>query len=157
MDGVAGYILNIIAAVIVCTVAKHLIGDKNPSGKLIKVICGVFIAVTMIAPVVDFRIDRYIDNVEQYISEATACADTGNQIAEKEMTDIIKQKMEAYILDEADRLSVKLSADISLSQDGSMLPEKVVINGAVSPYNQKVLSEYIEERLGICRENQIWT
>lgn len=157
MDDVAGYLLSITAAVIVCAIAKHLIGEKNTSGKLVKVICGVFIAVTIIAPIVDFRIDKYIENVEQYLSDGTACADMGTQMAETEMADIIKQQMEAYILDEADRLSVKLTADIRLSEDGSMLPEEVVINGAVSPYNQKVLSEYIEERLGISRENQTWT
>lgn len=157
MDGVAEYLLSITTAVIVCAIAKHLIGQKNPSGKLVKVICGVFIAVTIISPIVDFRIDKYTDNVEQYLSDGTACVDMGTEMAKTEMADIIKKQMEAYILDEADRLSVKISADICLSMDDSIQPEKVVINGAVSPYNQKVLSEYIEDRLGISRENQTWT
>ena len=157
MGAITEYLISITAAVLVCAAAKYLMGDKTPIGKLVKVICGVFTAITVISPLTDFKIQDITDKIESYISYGDGYVLAGTEYAEKTMEEIIKQQIETYILDEADKLSADIQASVTLCLDRSYMPHSVKLSGAVSPYQKKLLSEYMEDTLGIAKENQQWT
>ncbi len=157
MEDVTGYLLSITAAAIVCGVIRFLIGKDRPGGKIVHMICGVFMAVTVLSPVMDFRMEDLVAHVESYIQDGNIYVQEGVRKSETEMSQIIKQQLEAYILDEALRLSLDVTAEVTLQDDSSFLPERVYLTGDASPYGKQSLSAYMETTLGIARENQVWT
>ena len=64
MQGIREYLLSITSAAIICAVAKHIIGEKGRSSKIIYVVTGLFMAITLISPVLNFR----MENIERYFA-----------------------------------------------------------------------------------------
>ena len=78
-------------------------------------------------------------------------------MAYQAMTELIKEKSQAYILDKAAELDASITADVTISEEELPKPLSVVISGQVSPYNRKRLESILETDLGIAKENQVWT
>jgi len=72
--------------------------------------------------------------------------------------EIIEERTEAYILDKAEKLGAAITPSVTAAygEDGVCRPDRAVILGTCSPLVQQVLSEYMDEELGIPPENQIW-
>ena len=135
---------------------RQITGDKSALGKILKIITGVFMIVTVISPLLQFRIqdiDRFIQNFQLSSQYAV---DQGAHMATEEISQIIKQQTEAYILDEASKMGMEMSVEVKLSDSKPPQPCFVTLQGAVSPYQKKHLSQHITEYLGISQENQQW-
>lgn len=156
MIGIREYLLTVTAAAIVCSVAKHLAGDKSTAGKITKVISGVFLTVTIISPIKEFQITDFKSILDDYRITASDTAQSGADMAAAAMGDIIKEKTEAYILEEAKRMDIEISVEVKLCDSDPPEPDQVIITGIVSPYKKNVLSQYISDNLGISREKQKW-
>ena len=65
------------------------------------------------------------------------------------MTEIIKQRTQAYILDKAQALNTVLEVEVTLSDDDIPVPLKVRLKGKISPYAKGRLQATIAEDLGI--------
>lgn len=156
MSGISTYLLSITAAAIMCAVIRQIAGHKSTTEKIIKIITGVFMSVTLVAPLIDFNIGE----VEEYFSEfktiSADAAEAGTEIANKEIAEIIKQQTEAYILDEAQRLGLEIDVEVKLSESKPAVPSFVVLKGTVSPYQKHNLGQHISDYLGISQENQQW-
>ena len=70
--------------------------------------------------------------------------------------EIIKARTQAYILDKARSLDVALTVEVFLDDATIPAPCGVRIEGAISPYAKKVLSQMMKDDLGIPPEEQIW-
>lgn len=156
MGTIREYLLSITAAAIICAVVRQMFGKDRPIGKLIKIISGLFMVVTVLSPLLEFRLDDWIGQTEDLVVQGDPYVEEGVSHAESAMSDIIKQQLEEYILDEAERLCVKIRAEVTLRDDGTFTPEGVVLKGEISPYSKQALSEYIVQTLGITEENQKW-
>ena len=77
-------------------------------------------------------------------------------MAEKELHRSIKQELEAYILDKAAALDLKIRVNVKLDDHPLPGPESVVIEGTVPPYQKQVLEDILQSELGISKENQQW-
>ena len=69
--------------------------------------------------------------------------------------DIIKARIQAYILDKADSFGTQLDVEVILDQDN--IPTSVELRGNISPYAKAQLTGIITENLGIPKEYQLWT
>lgn len=156
MQGLREYLLSVTAAAFLCAIAKHIVGEKGSAGKLIPVITGLFLCITVISPVIHIRLGDIEEYFDDFNLEAGAYSSDGHEIAHEEMKKIIKEQTEAYILDEAERLGTQITVDIQLSDDDSLIPCAVQIQGSTSPYQKQRMSKYISDYLGIPQENQIW-
>lgn len=151
------YVISIIASAIVCAVAIGLLGGKTASGKIVKLLCGILMAVTIISSVakISFR------NITNYFNGLTADAEhyvTEGKVAGQESTErIIKAQTEAYILDKANRMGLEVTVEVELDAGNHSIPCKVKLTGDVPPYAKTVLCAYIADNLGIVKENQQWT
>ncbi len=156
MQGIREYLLSITAAAIICAVAKHIVGEKGSGSKIIYVVTGLFMAITLISPIVNIRIGNIERYFEDFYLDANDITDFGSQMANDALADIIKQQTEAYILDEAVRLGVKMDVEVKLSDSSPPQPYQVVIEGSVSPYQRQSIIRYIVQHIGIPQEQQIW-
>lgn len=149
------YILSIIVTAILCAMIKGLIGEKSTTSKIVNMLCGILMAVTLIAPLKDIK----FYNIPSYINSLTVDADKyiqeGSSKAEKSVLVIITEQTEAYILDKADRMGLDISVEVELN-DNSNVPDRVTVTGKLSPYAKEVFSNFLQDELGIAKEKQQW-
>ena len=150
------YILSIIIAAIICAIAGSLLDESSSAGKILKIITGVFMCVTVLAPIskISFsNISYYFDNV---LEDSELHVGEGKIAAQNSISGIIKAQAEAYILDKANSMGLDLSVEVELDDNNYSVPCGITIDGAVSPYIKEIMSDYIEETLGVTREKQRW-
>lgn len=157
MDEIRAYLLRITAAALLCGILTKILGKKGMLTTTVKLITGVFMALTVVGPLVSIRLDTLDEFTEGISYDASAAVAEGEISAMETMSEIIKQQIQAYILDKAETLGAQLSVEVILSEDTPPVPCVVRITGKISPYGKNVLSAYINDDLGIGVEDQIWT
>lgn len=157
MDGVRGYVLRIVIAAIICAVVKSLLNEKTAIGQIANLLCGILMAITIIAPLVNIS----FRNITGYLDDISISADTyiedGKTFAQDSMSAIIITNTKAYILDKAKSMGLQIEVEVELDAINNTVPCGITIHGAVSPYAREVMCAYIEETLGIAKEYQKWT
>ena len=156
MDQIRQYLLSILSAAIICSIVVKLTEKQNITSKIIKLIAGIFLSVTMVSPLVKLQIGEmstYLDSLKTSADEIIA---SGQNAALKETVEIILQETESYILDKAVSYGAEVRVCAEISDPDTMKPESVTIQGSISPYAKQRLQQTIAEDLGIPKENQIW-
>lgn len=152
MEQIREYLISVTAAAIVCAIAGKLV-RKGSIEAIIKLLTGIFMTLTVLLPIVPFRVGDLELSLEQFRYEAQDVASEGKLLAQEAMEKIISQQVTTYILDKAGSLGVELCVEVELT-DG--IPSAVTLEGDVSPYTKGVLREYIRDTLGIRVEDQTW-
>ncbi len=150
------YITGIIAVAIISAVAIGLVNKDTANGKLIKLLCGVLMCITVISPVVNISFRQITGYLQDISVGAESYSQEGEQIAKDRMKAIIKSKTEAYILDKANLMGLRIAVEVELNDSNNSVPSNVTIQGDISPYAKEILSSYIESNLAIPKENQKW-
>lgn len=154
MESIRQYILSVVAAGLLCAIAKGLLPEKGLVAALLNLVCGVFLTVVLLSPVKKLEISDFSQLWTGLSDAGSSFSREGEELAEEAMTEIIKSRAEAYILDKAQTLREDIHVEIGL--DESLSPARAEITGTVSPYGRSVLSAYMEDTLGIAKENQTW-
>ena len=149
------YLRSITGASLICAIAMK-IPIKGASASILRMICGIFMALTLLSPISAIKINKIDPVVDVIWSEAENAASEGENIAQDAMAQLIKNRCEAYILDKAADLGVSLDVRVSLTSQQLPVPQRVVLTGAVSPYQKSVITEYLKEQLGIDGEEIQW-
>ena len=155
MEGIREYLLGVIAAAILCSVISQFAAKDGLLSAGIKLICGVFMVVALVSPIIKIRIDptRIFSDVSL---EANGITETAANASRESVSAIIKEQTQAYILDKANSQGANLSVEVMLSDEEIPKPIRVKITGNVSPYSKRILTQTIENDLGIAAEAQIW-
>ena len=157
MDGIRAYILSVTAAGIICGIVNALLGEKGTYSGSGKMLAGIFMAVVVVRPLAHIQISNLDDFLGSLTQDADAVTASGKNLAQEEIADIIKEEVEAYILDKAASQHVELSVEVMVELGDVPELSSVRLSGNVSPYAKQQLTQLIEEDLGIAKENQIWT
>ena len=156
MRGMGEYLLTVTTAAIICSIVKQIVGEKSTTGKITKVVSGIFMTLTLVSPFMDFQISEIGRYMEDFRLDATAIAQTGAETANTAIGNIIKAKTESYILEEAKKMELDISVEVKLCDSDPPAPEQVIITGTASPYKKNLLRQFIVQNLGISREKQQW-
>ena len=156
MDGIRQYIFTVIAAALLCGVLSSIF-HQGKSKDLLRILCGIFLAFTVFKPITGVDLSDILEESLIFESDAEQTAALGENMAYQAMTELIKEKSQAYILDKAAELDASITAEVTVSEEETPKPLSVVISGQVSPYNRKKLESILETDLGIAKENQVWT
>ena len=150
------YILGIMVTGIVCSIVGSLVSNKTAAGQLLRLLTGILMVITIASPVVNISFTHINDYLDGLSSQGDYYADSGKKVAEESMSAIIKEQIEAYILDKADRMELDIAVEVALDERNNSVPCGVTITGSLSPYAKGILGSYIEEKLGIAKEHQRW-
>lgn len=156
MEALRQYLLSVTSAALLCGILNALIGKKGTIAAVSKLLCGIFLTVTLIKPLLNISVDNLMGTWDGYSLQAQAAVNKGEEISSDAVCQIIKQQAEAYILDKADSLGVSVTVEIKLSDDPLPVPESVTIYGNVAPYQRRQLCEILEKDLDISGEHQLW-
>lgn len=154
MDGMKSYLISVCCAAVLCGILKQIVGSSKMSSGMIRVLSGLFIAICIVSPWKNFR----IDDLTQYNPLITAQGDvyavTGYEITQKKIDKLIIQSTEAYILEKANQLHAQVEVSVNLSEDS--IPVSVQITGQLSQEAKEELSAFLLNNIGIQKEMQIW-
>lgn len=153
MDALRGYLLSVIAAALICGCVSSLVGNKGSISNISKLLCGLFLAITVIKPITDVRIEDMKTFTASIEADADTAVASGENIATEEMKRIIKDEVEAYIINKAKQLQTDLEVEVVL--DG-IVPATVRVSGDFSPYVKSSIANSIARDLDIPQEEQIW-
>lgn len=149
---VSEYLLSVTCAAFICAILRSVGGEKGQ----IKLLCGIFLALSVVRPLIQIRLDSFLPLYDEINAEAAFAVSAGEEYSTDAMADIISSRMEAYILDKASGYGAHLTVEIFTAGEGIPVPASVRIRGHVSPYVKKQLQEIIQQELGICLEDQLW-
>ena len=150
MNGLTQYILTVVTAAMLVGILQSLAGEGT-MGTLTKLLGGVFLALTMLSPVLRLEIPDPAEWFSDMVFDGEAMAAEGTALAADAKEDIIRSQVEAYILDKA---GVDLAVSVALDDEG--IPCGVALTGEVSPQTKAQLSRMLADDLGLGEEVQQW-
>ena len=152
----SNYIIAVVAAAIICSTVRVLVGNKSAPAAIVKLITGLLLTVTMITPLTNIKFSDISNYIDDFSLESDAVVDVGSSYAAEKTAAIIKARTEAYILDKAQVLGANVVTHVILSNDPPYKPCSVTMTGNVSPYAKQRLMAFITQDLGISEVDQIW-
>lgn len=154
MEGIREYFLHVITGAMICSLVMSL-PRTGSAGELIRLLCGVFMAVTILAPMKNMDL-QLTESILPDLQQAKAQAAEGKNMAREAREDIIKSSLEAYVLDKAAQLGEDIAVEITLSQEELPVPEEAELRGHVSLDSREKLKQILRDDLGIGEEDQHW-
>ena len=153
MGSIRTYLLSMLSAALLCAVLTALTGKKGTVSKFMQLLCGLFIAICALGPLMQLRLDHYRLYIAELNTQADAIAAEGSEMASSAMQELIIRDTAACILEKAASMGVELEIAVELND---IVPTSVVLKGAASPAVKTRLTSWIEDNLGIPAEAQKW-
>ena len=155
MGVIREYLLSVTGASALCGIVSAVTGKNTYSG-IIRLICGAFLLFTVTAPLVRAEFTALPIPGEELVKEAENAVLKGVDYAAQARARIIKEELEAYIMDKASGLDAQINPQITLTDDTPPIPAKVTIIGTWTPAAKSQLERILTQDLGIAKEQQIW-
>lgn len=156
MQQLKEYVISVVAAAVIVGIITGLLHKKDMSAILIRMIGGLFLAFTVIRPVVAMDIADIGSYIAAFSESGADAVQEGEKLADDAYRMYIKSKTEAYILDKAAAFGGQLEVEVTLDEEDIPVPVSIRIEGNVSPYAKASLREMMVHDLGILEENQLW-
>lgn len=156
MESVREYLVSVTCAAVLCGILCTMVDEKQTGGALVKLLCGIFLSLTLIMPLSRISLAELDLSSWQITREGEEASAEGLEYARQAKSEIIKTKTEAYILDKARQYDLELTVEVEVSDGEIPMPEAVVLRGRISPYARVQLQHLMETELGIPKENQRW-
>ena len=156
MDGIREYLVQVTAAALVCGIVNTIVGKKGSVAATVRVMTVILMTVTMASPLVRLRVSGISDFFRDIRFDSEVYSQQGSDASKDAVSDIIKERAEAYILDKAASVGADIRVELELSEDALPVPVSVTLSGAVSPAGRRRLQEMIRDDLGIPLEAQKW-
>lgn len=150
------YLLSVVGAALLCGIVTNLLGEKGAMGAAVKLLAGIYMTLTIIAPWGDLRLDELSQLKDHITADGERITLSGQNAARDAMAESIIANTRTYILDKAETFGAELTVEVMLDDSTIPVPCGVRIRGSISPYNREKLSSIIQRDLGIPTEAQIW-
>ena len=154
MGMLKGYLLQLTCCGILCSILLSLLREGSTKS-ILQLAAGVLLTVTAIAPFRTWEISDPLELPGLYLQEGYEVAASGEDYAMDARTQIIKEELEAYILNKANDMGCSIGVQVHMTREG--YPDSVTIIGEVDAQAQKQLEKVLEEDLGISKEQQAWS
>lgn len=147
--------LSVICAALVCGILTDM-SAKTSFEKLIRLLCSVFLAVTVVYPLIRYRFPGWNADMSIFQPGDKDAVAQGEKIYFQSIASIIRTETEAYILKEAKSIGADLTVAVELDAGNPPAPESVTIRGNFEASVETTLSQLIADELGIPKEHQTW-
>lgn len=152
LNAIADYVLRLICGSTLCA----LILSVSGSGKLLKSLCGLYLAFLAISPL------RTLDPEELFLPdpwfsmEAQRLAWQGQLQSRETFCEIISGEYRAYILSRAAELSLTPEVTVQVDSETGLITH-VQLTAQATPYEKNVLTDLIRQNLGVERSSIHWS
>lgn len=155
MEDIGLYIFRICCCALIVG-ALQAVSGTGTNGSIKKLIGGLFMAFVVISPLRQIELGELWRIPEDHYRQGQAISEQAQSDTVDAISDIIIQRTQAYILDEAKSLDAMIEVTAIALDPETLEPLHVELTGKISPHDRAVLSESIESNLGIAKEEQVW-
>lgn len=156
MEHIREYLISVTAAALLCGMIQTITGEKSSSAGIVRLVCGIFLALTVIRPVAQIQLREFSLTTSEIMEQAQLAAGEGEDYAKRALSRHITEQTEAYILDKAKIYGAEISVEVTVETVDQPVPAAVTITGKYSPYARTQLSALIASELNIREEDQTW-
>ena len=156
MDSIKQYVITITAAAILCMLVNAIFPAKNAYGGILKLFCGVVFTIILVSPVNNFCFADYNWFWESIFTEANIATEEGVAAFNGLLSDSIKDKTTAYILDKANEYDMDLNIQVELEDSSPPVPENIIISGNSTPLQREQFRLELSNELGLPKERILW-
>lgn len=153
MNGVASYILTVVTAAMVAAILRKMAAE-GAAGALIRMLSGIFLALTIISPLLKLELPDSAGWILSYTEEADAAAAVGVEMEMEARRSFITAQTRAYILDKAAAIGV--SPTVTVELDAELIPVRVTLEAQAARHVKDQLTRSIMESLDLGEEGVIW-
>lgn len=157
MQGIREYLIGVIAVAFLCGIVSALTDSKSSVGHALRLLSGLLMLLAVVHPWANLSFDGLQKWPDSLVADGTEHTLSGQLMADEAYRASIMQQTRAYILEEAGMLGCTLSVEVELSDDNIPVPKRIRISGDVSPYAKQSLTTLLTQKLGIDREDLLWT
>ena len=157
MEAIREYLIGVIAAALLCGIVSSLIPEKSTVGSAVKLTAGFLMLLAVLRPWTSIRPEGLFRWAEDISADCSGIVAEGEAMGMESYRESIIRQLEAYILKEAEAYDCHLDVEISLSTDAIPVPSEIRFFGEVSPFARQALKHSLSEKLGLSREDLIWT
>ena len=143
----------VVCGVVLCGIALSLFPEGRMKSML-HMACGLFLTVLLLTAISGVKLPEFEEFGGEFYEQAQAAAAAGEDYTRQQYRELIKQRLEAYILDIAHRKDCVLTVHVEVDGDGR--PVSAVLQGNIPEEKRRELEEVIAEELGIAKEDQQW-
>lgn len=118
--------------------------------------CGLFLSFVILSPLKELEFDHFVELSLSLHEEGERISEAAVLDVSQEIAAVIIEKVESYILVEADAVGAVVRVESVELDEQTMEPVAITLSGDISPYKRKLLTRELEEKLGIGKERQIW-
>ena len=147
-----------LAAAGLFTGAVLALAPQGRSGKVLRLVCALLLLAVLLSPLWRLDYDAYAEELSRQRFLGLDLSAKGEAESLRLLGSVIQQRTEAYILDQAAALGIRVSrAEVTLAS-GEEIPyprsAEVWLEG--EPAGKEALKEILEGELGIPPRRQIW-
>jgi stage III sporulation protein AF len=155
-EAIRSYLLSVVAVSMLCAVLLAVL-PNHPVRRVCVLVCGLLLMLVCVAPIKEVS----LTDLAQLIARNTMQEEfdtTGVSMQSRELVaTLIKQKVEAYILDKAAAMGVDIQAEVTVEQGESYpYPSAVRITGDLTAEQKAALSDDLEANFAIDAAAQEW-
>lgn len=154
--GLSNYIISVVAASMIAGILVTLTKTDRAYGYFIKLLAGLFIALTVISPWKSVYLPDIGDYFRDWEAASNIHSESGVYAYNETLQASITERTEAYILEKATSMGAELTATVTVSNEQPPVPIAVTLTGNISPYNKAHLKQIIMNDLGIPEDAQHW-
>jgi len=148
MESLREYFLQIVAVCMIAAICNSIVKNQLIA-KVIRLVSGILILLVVIAPL--SKVD--VSNISDVFGETA-------QIDREAYHAAFREQVQAATKEHIERIALEygcsVQAHVEVSDDEVPIPIGVCIVGAPNARQFARLSEYIENQLGIAKEQQVW-
>ncbi len=156
MEAIRQYLLNVIAVSILCSIAIGFFERNRVTFGTVKLLTGLVMILCTITPVLSFEFGDISGIFDEYNIAAEEAVRVGTISADSEISAIIKNNAEAYILEKSKSLGINVDVYVHVTDKAPFVPETVEFSGNAAPYTKTVLIHWITKNLGVQEEMIQW-
>lgn len=149
------YILSVICTALVCGITSDL-AAKTAFHKQLQFLCGVFLTVAMVQPLIRLDVDPSSFFSRESMQESNELIARGEEQTRFQIGSVIQEQCEAYILSEAKKQNADISVTVALDSSDPPKPLWVHLTGEMDSEKKTILQEIIEADIGVPKERQLW-
>ena len=156
VDSFSEYLVSVTGAALVCCGIMCLSSKSTQDNTIIRLICGVFLLITIVHPVLQLKVTLPHDFIESLQTDTDDIIDRGADAFTASNKMHITDQLEAYVQQKLNTLNCDLEVDFTLQDEFPHTPTKIQLTGIVSPYMKSYISKWLHTELGIKPEAQQW-
>ena len=154
MEALGRYLVSVSSICLLCGIFQSLL-TLNWTKKLGNLLTGILITMAVLMPLPKLSLPE-IPELSTWEDEGQQAVAMGEEYRADQLAQSIKEEAQAYILDKAGELGMRVSAEVTVADSDFPAPKSCIIKGKYT-YQQKLAMEQILFLdLGIAKEDQAW-